>query len=409
MRRRGPSRLPTFVIFGLRFGTRYLRSRKLKSMVTSIAPILEQHMARAQARAGGQDAHVRFDFVAYLDSSTSTTQLAKQTLDQSHVEDRNRAGEYCCNQQYSVTAITTATGAIAERYAYTAYGLPTILNASATIIASSAISNRYTYTGREWDATLGLHHFRARWMSPIAGRFLGRDPIGFEGSQYNLSEFLGGKPIDSADPTGLLWVECYPFYGLIMHCSLQINCTPGYVHVPGYGDTFVTCDPVTRSKKCSRQLYDNNGPCGKNCCDATDLDVLTCLEEFPYQPGQSCWGDNCQANTAHRLAKCCLETSWTPHSYGFPSGTGMNPHCLKWGWETKYICKFGVCHQVRVRVCLIRLPDDYYGQPSRCASGHYETRYKIGIHQTVTPYTIFVCDTWENWTIPPTPGHIPFI
>jgi RHS repeat-associated protein len=86
---------------------------------------------------------------------------------------------YHRNQQYSITAITTSAGAISERYAYTAYGLPTILDASASVLSSSAISNRYTYTGREWDETLALHHFRARWMSPIAGRFLGRDPIGY--------------------------------------------------------------------------------------------------------------------------------------------------------------------------------------------------------------------------------------
>jgi RHS repeat-associated protein len=86
---------------------------------------------------------------------------------------------YHRNHQYSITAVTTSTGSIAERYAYTAYGQPTILDASASVLSSSAINNRYTYTGREWDATLGLHHFRARWMSPSAGRFLSRDPIGY--------------------------------------------------------------------------------------------------------------------------------------------------------------------------------------------------------------------------------------
>ena len=81
------------------------------------------------------------------------------------------------NHQYSVTAVTTSTGAIAERYAYLAYGQPTILDASASVLSSSAINNRYTTTGREWDAALALHHFRARWMSPIAGKFITRDPI----------------------------------------------------------------------------------------------------------------------------------------------------------------------------------------------------------------------------------------
>jgi RHS repeat-associated protein len=94
------------------------------------------------------------------------------------------------NQQYSVTAITTSTGAVAERYAYSAYGQPTILNASGTVISATTLSNRYSYTGREWDATLGLHHFRARWMSPSAGRFLGRDPIGYFGALDLLGKFI---------------------------------------------------------------------------------------------------------------------------------------------------------------------------------------------------------------------------
>ena len=98
---------------------------------------------------------------------------------------RNKAGEslesldYHCNQQYSVTALTDSSGNVSERYAYTAYGQPTFLNASGTAQTSSAANNRYTYTGREWDATLGLYHFRARWMSGLTGRFLTRDPIGY--------------------------------------------------------------------------------------------------------------------------------------------------------------------------------------------------------------------------------------
>jgi hypothetical protein len=63
---------------------------------------------------------------------------------------------YHRNQQYSITAMTTSTGAVTERYAYTAYGQPTILNASGSVLTSSAIGNRYTYTGREWDESLGL-------------------------------------------------------------------------------------------------------------------------------------------------------------------------------------------------------------------------------------------------------------
>ena len=107
---------------------------------------------------------------------------------------------FCCNHQYSVTAVTTSAGSITERYAYSAYGQPTILDASASVLSSSAINNRYTYTGREWDATLALHHFRARWMSPSAGRFLTRDPIGFKGGILLYGNYWW---LRSADPYGL--------------------------------------------------------------------------------------------------------------------------------------------------------------------------------------------------------------
>jgi RHS repeat-associated protein len=174
-------------------------------MITTVVPSFASKPSLAGNVARHEKAHSEFFFDSYSDFTTSNEQITKQMPSESYVASTNCTSDFCCNQQYSVTAITTAAGAIAERYAYTAYGLPTILNASATIIATSAISNRYAYTGREWDATLGLHHFRARWMSPIAGRFLGRDPIGFDGSRWNLFSYCEAGPLRRVDPSGLDW------------------------------------------------------------------------------------------------------------------------------------------------------------------------------------------------------------
>jgi RHS repeat-associated protein len=110
---------------------------------------------------------------------------------------------YHGNQQYSVTALSDSSGNVSERYAYTAYGQPTFLNASGAVQTSSAASNRYTYTGREWDSTLGLYHFRARWMSGMTGRFLTRDPITYNGSDWNLYELFAAVPFVNMDPMGL--------------------------------------------------------------------------------------------------------------------------------------------------------------------------------------------------------------
>jgi RHS repeat-associated protein len=109
---------------------------------------------------------------------------------------------YHRNAQYSIVALTNASGTITERYAYDAYGDLTITDASGAIRSTSADDNRYAYTGREWDSTLELYHYRARMYDPTAGRFVGRDPIGFEGSAWNLHEYVGGNPLGRLDPDG---------------------------------------------------------------------------------------------------------------------------------------------------------------------------------------------------------------
>ena len=61
-------------------------------------------------------------------------------------------------------------------------------NITLTGPSSSEILSSYTYTAREWDSTIGLHHFRARWMIGLTGRFLTSDLIRFKGSPYDLYE-----------------------------------------------------------------------------------------------------------------------------------------------------------------------------------------------------------------------------
>ena len=112
---------------------------------------------------------------------------------------------YHRNQQYSITALTDSNGNVTERYAYTAYGTPTITDAAGTTLTTSADNNRYTYTGREWDESLDLYHYRARMYDAISRRFLGRDPIKNLRTIFNL--YAGAFAAKGAlDPGGNDWV-----------------------------------------------------------------------------------------------------------------------------------------------------------------------------------------------------------
>jgi len=88
----------------------------------------------------------------------------------------------------SSTAVTTAT------YDYSPYGDTTIAGTSTSTLQ---------YTGRENDGATGLYYYRNRYYLPQLGRFISQDPIGLRGGT-NYYAYVGGNPISTSDPLGLL-------------------------------------------------------------------------------------------------------------------------------------------------------------------------------------------------------------
>ncbi len=102
--------------------------------------------------------------------------------------------------QNSVTELTNSTGAVVERVQYDIYGAPTFYNASHQVIPSSVTGNPYLYTGRPYDRETNTYDFRARVYSPLLGRFMQLDPMGFtDGWNLYNSYFV----INHTDPTGM--------------------------------------------------------------------------------------------------------------------------------------------------------------------------------------------------------------
>jgi RHS repeat-associated protein len=108
----------------------------------------------------------------------------------------------------SEAAITDSTGASVERYAYDAYGSPSVTTGAGVPVAPnawgtshSAIGNPYLFTGREFDEESGLYFYRARYYDAIKGRFLQRDTVE-QRADTNLYEYVDSNPTHWVDPYG---------------------------------------------------------------------------------------------------------------------------------------------------------------------------------------------------------------
>jgi len=91
----------------------------------------------------------------------------------------------------SIIARTNGGGAVVDRYEYGPYG------------ESAALSGtRFGFTGQRHDVESGLYNYKARYYSPVIGRFLQPDLIGYADG-LNLYVYVKNQPLNLIDPFGL--------------------------------------------------------------------------------------------------------------------------------------------------------------------------------------------------------------
>ena len=94
----------------------------------------------------------------------------------------------------SITSLTATNGTVAQSYTYDSFG--NLTNSSGSLI------NFFRYTGREFDTETGLYFYRARYYDPVAGRFLGEDPLKYLGG-VNRYAYVNNRVSNFWDPFGL--------------------------------------------------------------------------------------------------------------------------------------------------------------------------------------------------------------
>jgi RHS repeat-associated protein len=161
------------------------------------SPHAGQELAEYAAGAAPSAPNQTYVFGTYIDEPLAKIDAVNGTL------------YYHANRQFCVTAMTNSAGAVVERYAYSPYGVTTILAPDGvTVRATSSEGNPFLYTGRRLDpefassSTQAIYYYRARYYDPEQGRFIGRDPLEYvDGMSLYAGYFASKGLLDASGMT----------------------------------------------------------------------------------------------------------------------------------------------------------------------------------------------------------------
>jgi RHS repeat-associated protein len=120
---------------------------------------------------------------------------------------------YLFDQQANTRQLTDTSGDVSDTYAYRAFGEQEFEQGSTR--------NPHRFQGQVGPYTDATDRvwMRARIYGPDSGQWLSRDPIGFDGGDWNLYRLVGNNPIHWLDPEGLVRLCCiWPFWGPLGRC-----------------------------------------------------------------------------------------------------------------------------------------------------------------------------------------------
>ncbi len=143
------------------------------------------------------------------------------------------------DQVGSLRVVTDASGAVVKRIDYDSFG--NIINDSAP-----SFEVPFGFAGGLHDRDTGLVRFGFRDYDPEVGRWTAKDPIGFDGGDWDLYAYTLGDPVNFVDPMGLekwLYIVAGGSGGLGLTGGggemILVNITTGEYHRWFYGSVGV--------------------------------------------------------------------------------------------------------------------------------------------------------------------------
>ena len=106
---------------------------------------------------------------------------------------------YGFDQQSNVRILVSSAGAVTDGYLYKAFG--------EELAVSGATVNSLRFGGEVgyWRDEAERLYVRRRVLRVDQGRWMSRDPLGFDGGDWNLYRYVGNNPVLGVDPIGMLF------------------------------------------------------------------------------------------------------------------------------------------------------------------------------------------------------------
>ena len=169
-------------------------------------------MLEARTAAGGVTATDQYVWdLSYVDSPVVCYHDA--TSNGSYSDTGDSILYYTSDANHNVTAaINASDGSLAARYVYAPYGQPTAYSGTWTN-AAAPTSDGPLYCGYWFDAETGNYLARNREFITVVSTWDVRDPLGYAAGDDNLYRYLGNRPTNATDASGMVWSWLSGWFG----------------------------------------------------------------------------------------------------------------------------------------------------------------------------------------------------